>query len=448
MLMMNKISTILITLALSCSAFAQEDTCAQGYESILINITTDTYSIYENTYNLSSNLGLDSLITIEEGSTLNHNYCIEIGSIITFELYDSYGDGIINGGYEIIACGDTVASNFDFTDDYELEEFQLGCGFILGCTDSVALNYTPAAIWNDGSCEYQCEPNWEVVETSNTMFVNFSDDFEAQIDSNLAHTASAIGAFYFNENGEFSCAGYSFINNLGTTLILYGDDDATETINGLTEGQEPLWYIFDGESCNEVFGIAEYTDEQSTYTTNNNITLLSLHNYIASHACQLLHFPDGWSMLSTFIEPPFPNYPADYFFNTIAGSIIISKSETGAAYIPVWPLIPHNINNEEGYQIKMSNTDSMTFCGPKLLPQIYPITISEGWNMMSYIRDTPQDAVEALNDIADEIILVKDYLGNVYLPSMNYNGIGDLEPGKGYQIKMNSEQILIYDAND
>jgi len=36
----------------------------------------------------------------------------------------------------------------------------------------------------------------------------------------------------------------------------------------------------------------------------------------------------------------------------------------------------------------------------------------------------------------------------VYLPEWAYNGIGDLEPGKGYQIKMASAQSLLYLAND
>jgi hypothetical protein len=176
--------------------------------------------------------------------------------------------------------------------------------------------------------------------------------------------------------------------------------------------------------------------------------VFSWNAFAQEETCQTLNFPAGWSMFSTYIEPPFPNYPADYLLNTIAGSIIISKSETGAAYIPGWPWIPHNINNEEGYQIKMSNADSITICGPKLSPELYPITISEGWNFISYLRDTPQDATEALSDIDEEIIIVKDSQGAVYMPNLNYNGIGDLEPGKGYQIKMNSEQTLIYDANE
>tara|TARA_B110000438_G_C15762458_1_gene627958 strand:+ start:867 stop:1178 length:312 start_codon:yes stop_codon:yes gene_type:complete len=102
----------------------------------------------------------------------------------------------------------------------------------------------------------------------------------------------------------------------------------------------------------------------------------------------------------------------------------------------------------EGYLVKMSEADTVIHCGNKIIPETYPITLYAGWNIMSYLRDTPQDTFEALSDIAEEIIIVKDTYGMAYMPNWNYNGIVDLEPGQGYQIKMSSEQVLLYDAND
>ena len=50
------------------------------------------------------------------------------------------------------------------------------------------------------------------------------------------------------------------------------------------------------------------------------------------------------------------------------------------------------------------------------------------------------DAEIALNPYLDKLIIAKDYLGNAYLPEWNFNGIGTLERGFGYQIKI-SEAI-------
>jgi len=59
-----------------------------------------------------------------------------------------------------------------------------------------------------------------------------------------------------------------------------------------------------------------------------------------------------------------------------------------------------------------------------------------GWNMIGYpCRDTI-DLVDGFNLIQDKIIIVKNYLGDAYLPEWNFNGIGELKTGEGYQIKV------------
>jgi uncharacterized protein (TIGR02145 family) len=52
-----------------------------------------------------------------------------------------------------------------------------------------------------------------------------------------------------------------------------------------------------------------------------------------------------------------------------------------------------------------------------------------------------------LYTIQPNIDLVKDQIGNVYWPQYGFNLIGDIEPGQGYQIKMNIADTLIYLPN-
>ena len=42
----------------------------------------------------------------------------------------------------------------------------------------------------------------------------------------------------------------------------------------------------------------------------------------------------------------------------------------------------------------------------------------------------------------DNLIIVKDYAGNPYLPVYNFNGIGNLLPNQGYQLKINYEDLI------
>jgi hypothetical protein len=174
--------------------------------------------------------------------------------------------------------------------------------------------------------------------------------------------------------------------------------------------------------------------------------VFSWNAFAQEETCQTIILPEGWSFVSSYIEFTFDD--AQVFYVDVTDNFIISKTSTGSAYLLEWAMAAHPVFNDEGFQVKMSATDTMVHCGTQIIPEQYPITLEQGWNIMPYLRDTPQDAEEALSSISSEIHLVKNILGQVYMPSWEYNGIGDLEPGKGYQIKMNSEQTLIYDANE
>jgi len=62
----------------------------------------------------------------------------------------------------------------------------------------------------------------------------------------------------------------------------------------------------------------------------------------------------------------------------------------------------------------------------------------QGWNMFGYPCSENIDVIVAFISIEDEIDIVKDNNGSVYMPEFGFNGIGLLEGGEGYQIKMNS----------
>ena len=81
-----------------------------------------------------------------------------------------------------------------------------------------------------------------------------------------------------------------------------------------------------------------------------------------------------------------------------------------------------------------------------MTPEENPITISSGWNIIGYLRTTPSSLDEIFESLvaSDLIVIIKDYLGAAYLPEFDFNGIGDLNPGQGYQIKTNGDCILQY----
>lgn len=70
----------------------------------------------------------------------------------------------------------------------------------------------------------------------------------------------------------------------------------------------------------------------------------------------------------------------------------------------------------------------------------HEILLEEGWNIIGYsCTDSSGPLTQVLSSILENIIIVKDNIGNVYLPDFGYNGIGDLHGGFGYQMKINQQ---------
>jgi hypothetical protein len=72
------------------------------------------------------------------------------------------------------------------------------------------------------------------------------------------------------------------------------------------------------------------------------------------------------------------------------------------------------------------------------------IDLVMGWNMIGFTSHSEQDLIEATQQIDDIIIIMKDNNANVYLPEYSFNGIGNLTPGQGYQIKVSESFSNFY----
>ena len=52
--------------------------------------------------------------------------------------------------------------------------------------------------------------------------------------------------------------------------------------------------------------------------------------------------------------------------------------------------------------------------------------------------------VDSIGANINDIKIVKNNAAQVWWPEFNFNGIGDMQPGEGYQVKMLNEDILNY----
>jgi hypothetical protein len=151
----------------------------------------------------------------------------------------------------------------------------------------------------------------------------------------------------------------------------------------------------------------------------------------------------GWNMISSYIKPQLDS--VQIVFSEIQNNLIISKNNSGSVYIPSYYL--NNIgkwNITQGYQIYMSVADTLQISGTVVNPVNTQITLSQGWNMIAYLRNSELDCETAFEGIINKLVIVKDNEGNVYIPEYGINTIVNLKPGQGYQIYMTNSDVLIY----
>ena len=76
-----------------------------------------------------------------------------------------------------------------------------------------------------------------------------------------------------------------------------------------------------------------------------------------------------------------------------------------------------------------------------------PVNLAIVIDCSGSMEGAPIDLVLADLNFTENLIIAKDYIGNAYLPEWNFNGIGDLIPGRGYSIKVTTNDVVHFLSN-
>ncbi|MBK12527.1 MAG: hypothetical protein CL849_03240 [Crocinitomicaceae bacterium] len=137
-------------------ATIDDGSCVGEGINIAVSITTDTWP-GETTWSLSDSTGnilLNGGPYTSIGETFEENICVGDGCY-TFDILDSWGDGIYEpGGYTLTVDSTVIASGGDFGDGESVSFCTDNINF--GCTDPQACNYDEDAGIDNGNCDYSC----------------------------------------------------------------------------------------------------------------------------------------------------------------------------------------------------------------------------------------------------------------------------------------------------
>jgi hypothetical protein len=205
---------------------------------------------------------------------------------------------------------------------------------------------------------------------------------------------------------------------------------------GWGDGEYIFWYIAYDSYGNQ----SGYWGDPANPV--DNITYFIQTQYDA----QTIQLVQGYSIISTFIDPAFPDV-ADVF-GALGTNVELIKDELGNPYWPLFGL--NNVGDMEigeGYQVKMLTAQTLEILGDQIVPEVNGIDLPQGWSLFGYLRTSAMNAVDALSSVTNSINVIKTGSGLVYWPAFGYNSIVNMQPGVGYKARMLQADVLYYPAN-
>ncbi|MDP8287982.1 MAG: carboxypeptidase-like regulatory domain-containing protein [Candidatus Electryonea clarkiae] len=190
----------------------------------------------------------------------------------------------------------------------------------------------------------------------------------------------------------------------------------------------------------------EATIQLATNTEDEVIEIPVYLNILGDVIERNLELDAGWNLVGLDILLDEDDVSLDSIFadEIDAGNLVLVKNGSGEFFDPELGI--NNIGDwatPEGYKVNVAEATTVSVWGAEISDQS-AIDVGTGWNMVAYYPNTDIPADFALESIADDLVIAKAGDGTFYLPEYNYNGIGDMMPRAGYQLKMDADATLMY----
>ena len=265
-----------------------------------------------------------------------------------------------------------------------------------------------------------------------------------KIGNNAIAKGDAVGVFY-TRNSNLYCAGYSIWNDEDLTITVWGDNLSTLVKDGISDNENYIFKAWNSSIGQEVITKVKYSSGPNKFENNTQSVISQFPFYFDTLNINL---SSGWNLISTNAKPS--SLRMDSIFKNYANDVLIAKNIKGNVYIP-----SYNINTigdwniHHGYQVYAIRNTTLQILGDYVQPEEENIILPIGWSFISYLGKSSMNISDAFASIKNKgkLLIAKNILGKVYIPSYNINTIGNMVPGHGYQVYFSAPDTLWYPAN-
>lgn len=231
-----------------------------------------------------------------------------------------------------------------------------------------------------------------------------------------------------------------------------------EVYSNVLSGENVTFKVWDAGTGTTYAGVnirvGTQTNLQIPYLANSLVgnAVTPARFVVTNDIIQEIPLNAGWTWISfNVLSPKFNNL--DLFFQELnfENNDAIYSQTKNAVYNPSsgWQ---GNLKNDgleirKMYKCDFTYADILRVVGPRVNPDLYPITIAKGWNWIPYLSAERIELNEALSSFtatAGDIVKSQNQVA-VYHPTQGWVGtLTSMEPGKGYMLFADKVGTIIF----
>ena len=295
--------------------------------------------------------------------------------------------------------------------------------------------------------------NWKVKPTNAIHQVLIYKNSSFNFGSNVKIVPGDLIGLFVETGNQLTCAGYAIWRDENMVITIYGDNPITPEIEGFIAGSPLRFKIRPINSAQDIDVLCQFAPIGSfgVVTATNSFLpggVSAVESMFTLTPAKInIYLNPGWNTISSYVIPEFKafDFLVDWSKFTFIKSI---ENEEGNTYIVEKKnIIYPAFDIRKGYKVFAETAGNLTLQGSVVKPTLYPILIKKGYQIIPYYSFLSRSVTEVLKPIINEIKLIKDNEGRVFIPELAINHLRQLNPGQGYFIQAKKEVQFTYPDN-
>lgn len=160
---------------------------------------------------------------------------------------------------------------------------------------------------------------------------------------------------------------------------------------------------------------------------------------------QVIELAEGWNFVALSVLPK--ERAIDAVLEEALSEVVLVKDEAGRHFIPTYGI--RNIPEwrwDEAYMVRVERATRITVTGLAIDAAASSIELERGSNWVPYLGSESLPVEEAFASILSSVQQIQDEAGRTYAPGTASSTLATVEPGQGYNVRLNSDMVLVFPA--